>query len=295
MHQAVSISETDPSGARAFAPDAPTTTAPLDVIVRAAEAGNVEAMNLLGVLYILGLEVPRDYSKALHWYQKAIDGGSTNAMNNVAMLYLLGIGVPRDHANAAALFKRSAMRGSVQGMYSFAEMADRGMGISRDTRLAHGMYRSAAEAGYTPAMVRVSDDHARGHGARRDLVEAYAWLEVALQMGLPDELQIAALSRIDDLALRLSPKRREEARLRAAHLAAVVQMRGRTNPSSIANTRSSACLHQEVLVTETARLRDSTAVTPRLLQGTRRRTTMTGHTMTVHAAGLLRGRHDRLT
>jgi TPR repeat protein len=112
------------------------------------------------------------------------------------------------------------------------------MGISRDARLAHEMYRSAAEAGYTPAMVRVSDDHARGLGARRNLVEAYAWLEVALQMGLPGELQIPALSRMDDLAARLRPKRREEARLRAAHLAAVVQMRGRTNPGAAENVSS---------------------------------------------------------
>jgi TPR repeat protein len=125
LHRAVSISETDPSGAWASAPDAPTTTTPLNVIVGAAEAGNVEAMNVLGVLYTVGMEVPRDYSKALHWYQKAIDGGSTNAMNNAAKLYLHGIGVPRDYANAAALFKRSAMLGSVQGMYSFAVMADK--------------------------------------------------------------------------------------------------------------------------------------------------------------------------
>ena len=230
LHRATSISDTDPSGARAFALEAPTTTTPLDALVRAAEAGNVDTMNLLGVLYTLGMYVPRDYSKALYWYKKAIDGGSTDAMNNTAKLHLLGIGVPRDYANAAALFKRSAMRGNVQGMYNFAVMADNGMGISRDPRLAHGMYRSAAQAGYTPAMLKVSDNHVRGHGARRDLVEAYAWLDVALQMGLPEELELPAISRIDDLAARLQPKRREEARFRAAHL-----MRARTNPGAAPN------------------------------------------------------------
>ena len=162
LDRAVSIDETDPDRAPLSAADAPTT--PLDVLVRVAEAGDVEAMNLLGVLYTLGVEVTRDYSKALYWYQKAIDGGSTNAMNNAAKFYLHGIGVPRDYANAAALFKRSAMGGSVQGMYSFAAMADKGMGISRDPRLAHEMYRGAAQAGYAPAMIRVSDDHVRGHG-----------------------------------------------------------------------------------------------------------------------------------
>ena len=79
LHRTISISDKDPSGARAFALDAPTTATPLDALVRAAEAGNVDAMNLLGVLYTLGANVPRDYSKALYWYKKAIDGGSTEA------------------------------------------------------------------------------------------------------------------------------------------------------------------------------------------------------------------------
>ena len=44
-----------------------------DLLVGAAEAGNVDAMNLLGVLYTVGTQVPRDYSLAIRWFQKAAD------------------------------------------------------------------------------------------------------------------------------------------------------------------------------------------------------------------------------
>ena len=36
----------------------------------AAEAGDAEAMNSLGVLYFIGTQVPRDYATALLWLQK---------------------------------------------------------------------------------------------------------------------------------------------------------------------------------------------------------------------------------
>jgi len=87
------------------------------------------------------------------------------------------------------------------------------------------MYRRAAESGFTPAMVRISEDYARGCGTRRDLVEAYAWLQVALQAGLPEELQIAAFASMSELETRLAPQRRDEARERATRIIALVKKR----------------------------------------------------------------------
>jgi TPR repeat protein len=198
----------------------------LESLVAAAATGNADAMNDLGVLYAIGGAVPRDYSKALYWYQKAIDGGSPEAMNNLGTMYLYGVGLPRDYANAFRWFERSAEHGNPHATYSVAVMADIGLGTARDPALARAMYRKAAESGVTPAMVRLSDDLARRSGDGGDLVEAYAWLQVALQAGLPEELQIAVLSKIDALGARLGPGRRDEARVRASQLAALISTRG---------------------------------------------------------------------
>jgi TPR repeat protein len=214
-----------------LAPSAPgATLAPgqsaLESLAAAAAAGNVDAMNDLGVLYSIGGAVPLDYSKALYWYQKAIDGGSPDAMNNLGTMYLYGVGLTRDYVNAFRWFQRSAEHGNPHATYSVGVMADIGLGTSRDPALARAMYRKAAESGFTPAMVKVSDDLARRSGDGRDLVEAYAWLQVALQAGLPEELQITVLSKIDALGTRLGPGRRDEARVRASQLTALTSARG---------------------------------------------------------------------
>ena len=198
----------------------------LQSLLAAADAGDVEAMNLLGVLYVLGVQVPSDYSKAFNWFQKAIDGGSASAMHNLAQMYLYGIGVPRDYTNAFRWFQRSAAYGNVHSMYSAAVMAENGLGTPRDLRVSRALYHDAAESGFAPAMVRVSDELARG-AARRDLVEAYAWLQIASQSELPQELQIVVLSKMEDLGARLGPDRRNDARARATHIVAAIKARVR--------------------------------------------------------------------
>ncbi|HUD27216.1 MAG TPA: tetratricopeptide repeat protein [Burkholderiaceae bacterium] len=216
---------TDQNPPPAAAPSAPSPPGRnvVEALAAAAAAGNVDAMNDLGVLYSLGVQAPPDYPMALYWYQKAIDRGSVEAMNNLATMYLFGVGLSRDYVNAFHWFQRAAEGGNPHGTYSVAVMADIGMGTARHPALARAMYRKAAEAGVTPAMVRISDDYARGPAGSQDLVEAYAWLEVALQAGVPEELQIEVLSRMDALGNRLGAARRDEARVRAVRLAALVK------------------------------------------------------------------------
>ena len=200
-------------------------SAVVGALVGVAESGNVVAMNLLGVLYTTGTEVPRDTAMALYWFQKAIDGGSADAMDNLGTMYFFGIGLSRDPVNALRWFQRSAAHGNVHSIYSVAVMAEKGLGTERNLPLANAMYRRAAESGFTPAMVRVSEDCVRGSGRKRDLVEAYAWLQVAVQSGLPEELQIAAFASMADLERRLGPQRRDEARERATYIVALVKTR----------------------------------------------------------------------
>ena len=131
-------------------------------------------MNLIGLMYVLGVQVPIDYSKAVDWFQKAIDGGSASAMHNLAQMYLYGIGVPRDYTNAFRWFQRSAAYGNVHSMYSAAVMAENGLGTARDLRVSRALYHDAAESGFAPAMVRVSDELARGaaqRGPKRDVAQ----------------------------------------------------------------------------------------------------------------------------
>ena len=195
------------------------------LLVAAAEAGDSQAMNSLGVLYVMGTEVPRDYPAALRWFQKAIDAGSSDAMSNLATMYLRGMGVPRDLRNAFRWFERSAARGNVLADVRRGGHGRRRVSASaRNAQLARTLYRRAAASGLPAAMVWVSDDCARS-GGTRNLVDAYAWLLVAAQSAVPDDLGILILARTEKLASRLAPKRRDEARILAERRVAVLSAR----------------------------------------------------------------------
>ena len=54
---------------------------------RAAEVGNVDAQNNLGVMYHFGEGVSKDFSKAAEWYRKAAEKNHVKAQFNLGVLY----------------------------------------------------------------------------------------------------------------------------------------------------------------------------------------------------------------
>jgi len=190
----------------------------------AAENGDVEAMNLLGVFYVTNARVPSDYSMALYWLQRAVDGGCVDAMHIMAAMYLRGLGVARDYANAFRWFQRAAEGGRAAAMYSAAAMAENGLGTARDLALARSMYRKAAVSGIPLAMIWLSEDLAH-HGANQNLVEAHAWLEVVALSELDAQLQVIVLARTEDLGNRLDLPRRDKARSQASRIVAEIRAR----------------------------------------------------------------------
>jgi TPR repeat protein len=197
----------------------------------AAENGNVEVMNLLGVLYVGNAKVPTDYSMALYWFQRAVDRGSADAMHNMAYMYLRGIGVSRDYANAFSWFQRAAEGGNAFAMHSVAAMAEHGLGTTRDVVLARSMYRKAAESGILLSMMWLSEDLARA-GPNRNLVEAHAWLEVAALAELDGQLQVIVLGRMEDLGNQLGPVGRDKAHSQAARIVVEIRVRAAARAAS---------------------------------------------------------------
>jgi Sel1 repeat len=65
-----------------------------------AEQNNLESQNYLGIHYLLGLGVRRDFTLAKKWYEKAAIGGYPDAQRNLGVMYESGHGLPRDFENA---------------------------------------------------------------------------------------------------------------------------------------------------------------------------------------------------
>ena len=68
--------------------------------VRAEQQDDQEAQNFLGIHYLLGLGVKRNYVLAKKWYEKAAKSGHPDAQRNLGVMYESGHGLARDFENA---------------------------------------------------------------------------------------------------------------------------------------------------------------------------------------------------
>lgn len=76
-----------------------------------AEQGDADAQNKLGIMYLNGWGVPRDYNQAVSWYRKAAEQGNAAAQYNLGLMYYNGWGVPEDDIQAYAWFNLAAAQG----------------------------------------------------------------------------------------------------------------------------------------------------------------------------------------
>src|SRR5262249_21414183 len=79
--------------------------------VGAAQQGNTDAQNKLGLLYLQGQGVPVDFAQAAAWISTAAEQGEGNAQANLGALYLAGRGVPRDLVQAYKWYQLSQQNG----------------------------------------------------------------------------------------------------------------------------------------------------------------------------------------
>ncbi|MSR13792.1 MAG: sel1 repeat family protein [Gammaproteobacteria bacterium] len=70
------------------------------LMLKNAERGDAQAQNSLGVLYYLGSGTPRDYAKALHWFELAAIAGNASAQRHLGSMFRQGLGTPKDDFRA---------------------------------------------------------------------------------------------------------------------------------------------------------------------------------------------------
>ena len=66
-----------------------------------------KCLNLLGLIYIKGLGVEIDYSKAVGYFSKAEEMGNKKAMINLGIIYMKGIGTSVDIDKSAKYFNKA--------------------------------------------------------------------------------------------------------------------------------------------------------------------------------------------
>jgi TPR repeat protein len=82
----------------------------------AAERGDLEAQNNLGMAYDEGAGVPQDFEQAVVWFRRAAEQGHVAAQANLGLMYAEGEGVAQDYVQAYKWFNLASAKGDAIGI-----------------------------------------------------------------------------------------------------------------------------------------------------------------------------------
>ena len=163
---------------------------------RAADAGNLDAMNDVGYYYQYGLgDLRKDEVEALKWYRVAADAGHATAMNNVGYYYQYGLGgLRKDEVEALKWLRKAADGGNAMAMCDIGYYYENGLGgLKENEKEALKWYRMAADGGNAIAMYNIGNSYAYGRlGLKEDEKEALKWYRMAADGGDADAMRNVA-------------------------------------------------------------------------------------------------------
>ena len=151
--------------------------------IRAAEAGNTNAMFLLANWYYDGTRVERNEQEALRWFLAAAEKGDLSSMSRLGYSYETGNGATQDFLAARRWYRRAAEKGDSYSMYRLGVLNAAGQGGDKDAAEAFRWYVKAAKAGNVSGMHAVGYAYEEGRGVPHDLGEASVWYRRAADKG----------------------------------------------------------------------------------------------------------------
>ena len=110
---------------------------------KAAEQGDAQAQNYLGVMYDKGEGIEQDYQEAAKWYRKAAEQGDAWAQNNLGLMYHNGEGIEQDYQKAVKWYRKAAEQGLHLAHYNLGLMYEFGNGVGQNYKKAYIGYSLA--------------------------------------------------------------------------------------------------------------------------------------------------------
>lgn len=143
--------------------------------------GNLNIQVELGIEYIEGERVAKDYCKAISLIRDAAEKGNRYGQLILGVCYEDGIGVEKNLNESFRLFQRSAEQGNVSAMNRVAVAYHFGKGVPADIQQAIKYYRMSAEKGHFEAQFTMGLLYEHGDGVERDMTKAFEWNSLAAQ------------------------------------------------------------------------------------------------------------------
>lgn len=90
-------------------------------IQKLAQKGDMHSQYTLGIGYVTGHGITKNYTKAFEWLSKAAVQGHTPAQYNLGVMYANGDGVTQSNAKAIQWFKKASAQGHAETKVVLAE------------------------------------------------------------------------------------------------------------------------------------------------------------------------------
>jgi len=140
-----------------------------------AKHNNASAQFALGSMFYQGMNVQKNYKKAMEEYEKAAKQGHHKAQFNLAYMYFTGKGVPRDHEMALHWFlKAGEAKDGKAELYLGLLYEER----NEDSE-AFYWYKKAAKEGYPKAYYELAKMYRTGRGCKKNLQKYIEYLKKA--------------------------------------------------------------------------------------------------------------------
>jgi TPR repeat protein len=149
---------------------------------RLAGQGNADAQFELGVCYLRGAGVAKDFAKGAEWLKKASDQHHLPAINALGTVHEEGLGVEKDEKKAFELYQRAAKFGLALAQQNLAECYESGRGVEKDEKAALEWLEKAAQQDFGPSQAAYAWKLEKGAGgAEKNTKEAAVWYLKAAQ------------------------------------------------------------------------------------------------------------------
>ena len=175
------------------------------------EAGNLTAALNLGAMYYGGEFIPRDFRKAIKYYEQATESDDeetqVRAWNNLGYCYYYGRDIPVDDEKAFNCYMRAAVQRDANALYKIGDMYRYGRYVAKDEKMALLFYRQALSQvyykdapEYADIAKRIGEFALYGIGMEKDIY-------LALKMLTKAELKTyTKIKELDPFAASLLPK-----------------------------------------------------------------------------------------
>jgi len=117
-----------------------------------------------------GTVVDKDLVEARHWYEKAVDGNDVDAMQKLAYIYVIGESVAPDYKKASELAEKPLKQGLPVAQYVKAFLLENGFAEKKQPAKALELYKQSAKQGFVPAKEPVAIDRYRKEGMADSLL-----------------------------------------------------------------------------------------------------------------------------